>query len=60
MDASSRGHKQVPDGVREGDEPVALEEDDADHVEHAPDGELAHTRTFHLRGVTDKHREINK
>lgn len=40
----------MPDGVCEGDEAVTLEEDDADHVEGAPDGELAHTRAFHLEG----------
>lgn len=43
----------MPDGVRKGDEAVALEEDDADHIEDAPDRELAHTGTFHLRGLTD-------
>lgn len=53
MDASSRGHEKVPDGVREGDEAVALEEDHADHVEDAPDCELAHARTLHLECGTD-------
>lgn len=48
MDARSRGHEEVPDGVREGDEAVALEEDHADHVEDAADCELAHARTLHL------------
>lgn len=52
MDARSRGHEQMPDGVRKGDEAVALEEGDADHVEDATDCELAHTCAFHLHGLT--------
>lgn len=53
MDARSRGHKQMPDGVCEGDEAVALEEGDANHVEDAANCELAHTCTVHLQGLRD-------
>lgn len=35
-----RGHKQVPDGMGERDDAIALEEDHAQAVNQAPAGEL--------------------
>lgn len=38
----------MPDGVGEGNQAVALEEDDPHHVEEPPHGQLKQTCAFHL------------
>lgn len=40
MDPGSDGHKQVPDGVGEGDAAITLEEDGAKAIENASSHEL--------------------
>lgn len=40
MHGGGRGHKQVPDGMGERDNAIALEEDHAQAVNQAPAGEL--------------------
>lgn len=47
---SSQRHKHVPDGVGEGDDAVALEEEDAEAVDEAAAGQLVKTLGVALPG----------
>lgn len=54
MDASSNGHKEVPDGVGEGDAAITFEEDHAQAVENPAGHQLWEAIPVGLR---EKHRD---
>lgn len=51
---SSQSHEDVPDGVGEGDDAVALEEEDAEAVDEAAAGQLLHAVRVALTGKPQK------
>lgn len=60
MNARSRCHEKVPDGVGKRDQPVTLEEKDAHHVQDASQRQFTHACALYLEQSRSKEEAINE